>query len=77
MVSFSVIGTKNMLGYFSSPPTLLCAIFLDTDYWIGTDQHDTVGHIDEMMVKKFQQGKFADQTLQEAFYPCTLTSCRA
>ena len=44
------------LRYFSFPLTLHCAIFLDTDYWIGTDQHDIVGHIDEMMVEKFQQG---------------------
>ena len=46
-----------------------------TDYWIGSDQHDVVGDIDETMVKKFRWGKFVDQTkdVKESFYFCMLT----
>ena len=48
---------------------------MHTDYWIGRDQNDVVSDIDETMVKKFRQGKFADQTkeVKEAFYFCMLT----
>ena len=35
---------------------------MHTDYWVGRDQHNVVSDIDETMVKKFRQGKFADQT---------------
>ena len=48
---------------------------LHTDCWIGTDQNDVVGDINESMTKKFRQGKFEDQTkeVKEAFYFCMLT----